>query len=198
MLLPIHKSNENQYVGLRAMWVLACASVKNLLFDNNGKIIAVEKTEDWKEIEFELHTAFLLQEKKRIGSGTINLQKIYFEQNGISSENLNALSILNDNGCLNIVAKDNSGNFHFCGISRGNNPGLWHQQDMRTGDGHANTNTVDSNIPLSIAESIQCLTYNYAPFCDNPLTMPSSINIIYYAQGFSFVTTSGAVFNLNQ
>jgi hypothetical protein len=196
MLLPITNLNENRYVGLRALWVLPCTSISHLGFNNDGKLVAVVRSDDWKEIEFELYTAFLIQEKKRVGNGSVILQKIYFEQFGISPESLQSLNKLNESGCVNVVAQDSNGMYHYCGISRGMDSTQWHQQDMRTGEGKVHTSTSDANTPSVVAATIECTTHNYAPFCDNPLTMPTTANIIYFTQNFAFSTPNGSVFGL--
>lgn len=197
MILPISRNCGNVYAGIKQMWVIQCHNITGILFDANGKIIAIDKTDDWRLIQFERNTGFLLQEKKVVGRhSVITIQKIYFEQNDIVQASLEQLRELNKCGCLNIVIEDNNGAFHYCGISKTEDEQLWHHQDMRTSDGVAKTNAVDDEIGSYVAESLQCITYNYAPFTDNPTTIPPTYDLIYYGYGFAFVTSPNTVMTL--
>lgn len=197
MLLPISKACSNAYAGIKKMWAIECHNVTGVLFNSSGQLIAIDKTADWQEIEFERNTGFLLQEKKIVGrSSVIVSQKIYFEQSDIIQTSLNQLYELNKCGCLNIVIQDHSGLFHYCGVSKGENPLYWYHQDMRTSDGLANTQAQDDEIGSYLAESIECLTYNFAPFTSDPTVLPSTNDIIYYAGGFAFVTSPNTVISL--
>ena len=197
MLLPISRNNGNFYAGIKKMWAIECHNVTGVMFDNQGKIIGIDKTDDWSPIEFERNTGFLIQEKKIAGrNSVVTIQKIYFEQNDIVQESLEQLKKLNACGCLNVVIEDNNGSFHYCGISKTDDDSTWYHQDMRTSDGFANTHAQGDEIGSYLSESMQCVTYNYAPFTNNPITLPPTADLIYYAGGFAFVTSPNTVMTL--
>lgn len=198
MLLPISKFCGNQYAGIRHMWAIECHNITGVLFDSIGQIIAIDRTAEWQEIEFERNTGFLLQEKKIVGRNTVIVQqKIYFEQDDILQSSLEALYQLNCSGCLNVVIEDNNGQFHYCGVSKTDNPLYWYHQDFRTSDGTANTNSIDSEIGTNLTESLSCATNNYAPFVsESPITISPTADLIYYAGGFAFITSPSTVLTL--
>jgi hypothetical protein len=166
------------------------------VFDNTGKIIGIDKTADWVAIDFERYTGFLIQEKRVVGRNVIVNQKVYFEKDDITQDALEALKALNESGCLNVIVQDNNGLFHYCGISKGHSANTWHQQDMRTNEGKANSNAENDETGVVLAETIECLTYNYAPLTSHPSVVPTSVNVIYHTGSFAFVTPNNSVFIL--
>jgi hypothetical protein len=117
-------------------------------------------------IEFELNTAFFNQEKKRAGgkgAPTVT-QLIEFLNEGITQDILNALGALNEEGCcLHCIVKMNTGKLFYAGISRDGTGFI--SEEMRTGDGYANSGTNPENDSAGTKESLTCKTTWYAPEC---------------------------------
>lgn len=151
--------------GIAVIWAAQCSEIDELTFDADRKLdsITMVGAATFKRIEFEKNTAFLNQAKTKLKSAVNVAQTISFIEAGLSNEVRNALEDLNCNCCLFVIVKDNAGILHACGISYNPTADTYAFEDMRTGEGSANTGadpTADS------AEFIETLVANvsfYAP-----------------------------------
>jgi hypothetical protein len=127
--------------GIAVLYAAQCADVTDLTFDTDRKISAITMASGkvFKRIEFEKNTAFFNQAKTKVKSSTNVAQTISFIEAGLSNEVRNALEDLNCNCCLFVIVKDNSGILHAAGISYDSVNETWTFEDMRTGEGSANT-----------------------------------------------------------
>lgn len=153
--------------GIAVLYVAQCSEIAadGLTFDEDRKLSAITMvaTKTFKRIEFEKNTAFFNQAKTKVKSSTNVAQTISFVEAGLSNDVRNALEDLNCNCCLFVIVKDNSGILHAAGISFNPTTETYAFEDMRTGEGSANSGadpTADS------AEFIETLVANvsfYAP-----------------------------------
>lgn len=167
VVTPIITANacDPSRAGIAVLYVAQCTQVDELTFDADRMISAITMVggATFKRIEFEKNTAFFNQDKTKIKSSTNVAQTVSFVEAGLSNEVRNALEDLNCNCCLFAIVKDNSGILHAAGISYNSTKDTYEFEDMRTGEGSANTGadpTADS------AEFIETLVANvrfYAP-----------------------------------
>lgn len=173
VITPITKLNcPNAHAGLVAVWAVACKDVVDILFDDDNFIynVILDAGAEWKLIEFEKETGYLFQEKVVVkGYESIVKQSIYFEIHGLSSASRNALEDLNGNCCLNAIAKDKAGNYHYCGISRTEEGYM--QEWMMTGDGTSETGADPATDVAKYTESLICTCDFYAMITLDPNTM---------------------------
>jgi len=112
----------------------------------------------------------LFQEKLMVtGYESIVKQSIYFEVHGLSSASRNALEDLNGNCCLNAIAKDKAGNYHYVGISKTDEGYM--QEWMTTGDGSSETGANPATDLAKYTESLICTCDFYAMITLDPNTM---------------------------
>jgi hypothetical protein len=155
--------------GIQVLWAIECEKVATLTFDADRSITAITvvvatPANVFKKIEFEENTAFFNQAKTRNKSSLNVVQTISFIEPGLSATVRNALEDLNGNCCLHVIVRDNSGNYHYAGISFNPEDETWWSDKMKTGEGSSNTNTDPT---ADQAEYIETLTGNslfYAPF----------------------------------
>jgi hypothetical protein len=155
--------------GIATIWAIDCADVSELTFDEDRQITAITlvtatPTKKWKRIDFEKNTAFFNQAKTRARTAVNVAQTISFVEPGMSLVVRNALEDLNGVCCGHFIIKDNSGNYHYAGITFNPVTEEWNSEDMRTGEGSANTNT---DPVADQAEYVETLVANvgfYAPF----------------------------------
>lgn len=163
--------------GINVLYVARCADIDDIVFDEDRMIsgISMVSGAGFKRIEFEKNTAFLNQVKSRNKSSVNVAQTISFNEAGLSNIVRNALEDLNCNCCLFVIVKDNSGILHATGITFNPITESWVFEDMKTGEGSANTGadpTADS------AEFIETLVANTG-FYANQLSMAESALTIY-------------------
>lgn len=167
VVTPIITANicDPSRAGIAVLYAARCTDIDELTFDEDRRISAISMvgSATFKRIEFEKNTAFFNQAKTKIKSATNVAQTISFVEAGLSNDVRNALEDLNCNCCLFTIVKDNSGILHAAGVSYNSGNDTYTLEDMRTGEGSANTGadpTADS------AEFIETLVANvnfYAP-----------------------------------
>ena len=161
--------------GIRTLWAIPCEYVIDIEFDSVRRvtkiIIDCPAGETWTQIEFEKNTAFLNQEK----SNDSVTQTRSFTEGGASNTVRNALQDLNAACCMHTVVLDNSGNYHYLGISAtdlGGGSWDWISDDFKTGDGSSNTGADPAADDAEYIEQLTGSSSFYAPFCiDAPLTI---------------------------
>lgn len=155
--------------GLVAIWAVSCFEVIDVLIDENHSVYNVILNDDidWTRIEFEPNTAFLIQEKLTVKGYTDYVkQSIFFEIHGLSNTVRNALEDLNGNCCLNVIAEDLAGNYHYCGISE-TEEGEDHEH-MKTGDGSSETGADPQTDVARYTETLNCICDFYALITIDP------------------------------
>jgi hypothetical protein len=153
--------------GIAEMWVANSADIDALTFDTDHQVTAATMvaTKLFYYYSFEKGTAFLNQEKTKNGNSTnvaITLSFVFPSLDNAARKELFAL-----NECCSLVAivKDNSGKKHFIGISHDPTDDSYVFEQMKTGEGSANTG---ADPTADKAEFIETLTHNaifYAPQC---------------------------------
>ena len=124
----------------------------------------------WTPITFEPGTAYLMQEKIVVkGFESIVKQTVVFELYGLSSAIRNALDDLNGNCCLNLIALDEAGNYHYCGISK-TEEGYLHEW-MMTGNGSSETGADPATDVAKYTESLIGFCDFYAMITLDPNNM---------------------------
>lgn len=178
LLTPIIKANscDPSRAGISVLYVARCTDVDDLTFDEDRMISAITMvgSATFKRIEFEKNTAFFNQNKTRNKSSVNVAQTISFIEAGLSNEVRNALEDLNCNCCLFVLVKDNSGIIHAAGISYNSTNDTWAFEDMRTGEGSANTGadpTADS------AEFVETLVANVRAYANQVSLDEASIPV---------------------
>lgn len=162
----------NTRAGLVRIWAVSCYDVADVLFDDDGFVYnaVLNSGVTWKEINFEPRTGFLFQEKLTVkGYTTYIKQQIYFEIYGLSILIRKALEDLNDECCLHIIAQDDAGNYHYCGITQSEEGHV--DEGMRTGDGSSETGASQQNDVAKYTETLACICDFYAPITLNPDNM---------------------------
>lgn len=155
--------------GIQVLWGILCEKVSDLTFNADREITAITIVVEtpavkWKRIEFEKNTAFLNQEKTRNKSAISVRQQIQFIEPGLDNATRKALEDLNGNCCMHIIVRDNSGNYHYCGISYDYEESEWWSEDLKTGNGSSNTNTDPAADQAEYTETLECNALFYAPF----------------------------------
>lgn len=165
-VLPIQKvACGNSRAGIRKLYVIAAAKVSGLTFGTGGVITAITVVSGglFVPIEMKLNTAFFNQEKKRAGGkGAVHVsQKIQFNLEGLLSDYDTALAALNECCDLHVIVKTNGGQLFYAGISK---DGIgFVSEEMRTGDGFANTGANPESDEAQYQETLDCMTRWYAP-----------------------------------
>jgi len=159
----------NARAGIAVLWAIQCAQVSDLTFDEDRQITAITivtatPANKWKRIESEKNTAFFNQAKTRNKAAVNVVQTISFVEPGMSLVVRNALEDLNGVCCGHFIVKDNSGNYHYAGITYNPTTEEWQSEDMRTGEGSANTNTDPTADQAEYIETLVCNAGFYAPF----------------------------------
>jgi hypothetical protein len=160
--------------GIATIWASPCDNVDSLTFDADGSVTAVTMTDTnvFVRIDFEKDTAFFNQEKTRPNARrNINVaQTISFNEDLMNPTTRAGLLALNECCCMHVIVKDNTGRFHYAGITHFpdevDSPAsdTYTDEDLRTGDGSGNTG---ADSAADINEYIETLTANvgfYAPF----------------------------------
>lgn len=163
----------NARAGLVAIWAVPCIDVADILIDDEGMVynVILNAGAEWILIEFEPDSAYLFQEKLIVrGSSSYVKQSIYFEVWGLSTEGRNALEDLNGNCCMNIIAQDKAGNYHYCGISKTEEGEAIHEW-MMTGDGSSETGQNSQTDIARYTETLVSVCEFYAPITIDPNTM---------------------------
>jgi hypothetical protein len=176
VITPILTANacDPSRAGITVLYVAQCSQITDLTFDADRMIEAITMTGTFKRIEFEKNTAFFNQAKTRNKSSVNVAQTISIIEAGLTNEVRNALEDLNCNCCLFALVKDNSGIIHAAGISYNSANDTWAFEDMRTGEGSANTGadpTADS------AEFIETLVANVRFYANQVSLAESSIPV---------------------
>ena len=173
LLTPITLANcPNARAGLVAIWAVPCSDVVDILIDGDRFVynVILNTGIDWTELEFEPGTAYLFQEKLIVkGYTSFVKQSISFEIHGLSSSVRNALEDLNKNCCLNVIAEDEAGQFHYCGISR-TEEGEKHER-LKTGDGSSETGANPNSDVAKYTETLVCFCDFYAMITLDPYKM---------------------------
>lgn len=152
--------------GLAKLWATECENVASLTFDANHQITAITmvSTTTFKLIEFEKNTAFFNQTKTRVGNAHNVEQALQFVLPNMDATRREALWELNQPCCVTGVALDNSGQYHFIGISYYPDTGEYVFEDMAAGDGSGNTGTDPRNDSNQYIENLIADVNFYAPF----------------------------------
>jgi hypothetical protein len=166
LVTPITTSTDCDFsrAGLKTLWAIDCGKVVDLTIDPDDRIvtgITLAAGESFKRIEFERNTAFLTQSKSVVKSSVNYVQSVTIYEAGLSNEVRNALEDINCVCCLHVIAEDNSGNRWYLGISYYPSSETWESEDMRTGDGSANTGTDPTADSAEYLETFVANTFNY-------------------------------------
>lgn len=151
--------------GIRVLWAIDCQYVQSLEIDPDTRIVtgaALASGTSFSRIEFEQDTAFLEQGKSVNKSSVNYVQLLTFYEAGLDNEVRNALEDLNQHCCLHVIVEDNGGDRWYCGISYFPTLEEWQSEDMRTGDGSANTGADPAIDAAEFLETIVANTFNYA------------------------------------
>ena len=156
--------------GLVAIWAVPCSEVIDVLIDPDTRMVynvILNVGVEWTPIEFAPDTAYLIQEKL-IASGYTEYvkQTIYFEEHGLSNATRNALEDLNGNCCMNVIAEDEAGNFHYCGISNREEGEV--NGNMKTADGSSETGADPRTDVAKYTETLACICDFYALITTDP------------------------------
>lgn len=174
-LLPITTTTCPQgRAGVVKAWVAPCDSISDLTFDADGAItaIAAVATEGFVPVEFARNVAFFNQAKTSINNrgALTNVQQTFsFNLDVMNPTARKQLRAINSCCCLLVIVKDNTGQFHFLGISHdpGATPGTtdtYQVEYMTTGEGSGNTG---ADPTADVNEYIETMLANvsfYAPF----------------------------------
>ena len=189
VITPIQKTTcPNSRAGLYRIWAVDCADVVDVLIED-GSVHNVTLVDGvgWKQIQFDKGTAYLQQEKL-IANGyeTYVKQSLYFELAGLSNEKRNALEDLNGVCCMNVIAEDVAGNFHYIRISE-DDFGDITNDDLRTGEGSSETGADPNTDTARYTESLVCFSTFYAPITINP----NDYNPLFWTLAPADVPTTG-------
>lgn len=189
VITPIQKTTcPNSRAGLFRLWAIDCADVVDVLVEN-GNVYNVTLVDGaaWKQIQFDKGTGYLQQEKLIArGYETYVKQSLYFELAGLSNEKRNALEDLNGVCCMNVIAEDVAGNFHYIGISEDDSGDITND-DLRTGEGSSETGADPNTDTARYTESLVCFSTFYAPITINP----NDYNPLFWTLAPSSVPTTG-------
>lgn len=165
-IIPIIRSCGGFRVGIRKLWLIDGLTVSDISFDG-GIITGLEKSSDWAEINFEINSCSLREEKKRIGNSHIISQKIEFSLYGSNQDTLTSLESLNRNGTIHALLYCNDEKYRYVGIDIENN--VWQHTDLRTSDGKNNTGAGSEDIS-ELTESLMAISFAYAPFANESIS----------------------------
>lgn len=155
--------------GINALWATDCKNVEGLTFDANRQItsITMDATQTdptFKKITFERDTAFFNQEKTRVKQNINVVQTISMIQPVMRNEIRNTLEDMNDCCCLHLIVRDNTGRYHYTGISYDADADEWRSEFMTTGDGSGNTGADPTSDNNEYIETFTSTASWYAPF----------------------------------
>lgn len=170
VITPIQKTTcPNSRAGLYRLWAVKCTDVVEVLIENGSVYdVTLVGGAEWQQIQFDRGTGFLQQEKLIArGYETYVKQSLYFELAGLSNEKRNALEDLNGVCCMNVIAEDLAGNYHYIGISE-DDFGDIINDDLRTGDGTSETGADPKTDTAKYTENLVCFSSFYAPITINP------------------------------
>lgn len=148
------------------MWVIPSSAVTGLDFGSDGRIQAIALDcsfgASWTAIEFDLNTAFLAQNKNGSRNNIAVSQQVRFTETVMTQAHATALMRLSRCCSLHAVVLDNTGRYHYIGISTylGNQ---WQSERLQSAEGYGNTGadrTADVN---EFSETLQATTNTYAP-----------------------------------
>jgi hypothetical protein len=167
LVTPIITANvcDVSRAGLKVLWAIDCSQVVDLTIDPDSRIvtsISLESGATFKRVEFEKDTAFLNQTKSVNKSSVNYIQQVTIYEAGLSNEVRNALEDLNCVCCLHVIVEDNSGNLWYLGVSYFPATETWSSEDMRTGEGSANTGADTTADSAEYLETFLANTFNYA------------------------------------
>lgn len=158
--------------GVRCLWLIPCESVLNLVFDADRVITGIEidceQEGRWTKVNFEKNTAFLNQEKTKVKSVEVITQTIQFIEPIMTPELRKALRLMNTCCCMHAVVLDNTGQYHYVGISDFPDQNEWDSEDFSTADGSGNTGSDPTSDSNEYIENLTAVTGNYAPFLSGP------------------------------
>lgn len=174
-LLPITSTTCPQgRAGVAKAWVAPCDAISALTFNADGAVTAITEvsTEGFVAIEFARNVAFFNQAKTAINNrgALTNVQQTFsFNLDVMNPTARKQLRALNSCCCLHVIVKDNTGQYHYMGISHtaGATPGTtdtYQDEYMTTGEGSGNTG---ADPTADVNEYIETLLANvnfYAPF----------------------------------
>lgn len=155
--------------GLVRIWAVSCKDVVDVLIDDDSMVynVVLDTGVEWQELEFEPDTAFLIQEKLVARGYTEYVrQQIYFEIHGLSAYVRNRLEDLNGECCLNIIAQDRAGNFHYLGISETEEGERF--EGLKTNDGSSETGANPATDVARYTETLECICDFYGLITLNP------------------------------
>lgn len=167
LVTPILTSTNCDFrrAGIKVLWAIDCQYVEDLAIDAESRTvtgITLQTGAGFERIEFEKNTAFLNQSKTVNKSNVNYTQQITIYEAGLSNEVRNALEDINCVCCLHIVVEDNSGQRWYCGVSYFPATETWTNEDMRTGEGSANTGSDPTADSAEYLETFIANTFNYA------------------------------------
>jgi len=175
-LLPITKQNCPQgRAGIAKAWAAPCEDVDSLTFDADGSVTAItmQSGKFFVPIEFAKDVAFFNQEKSRVNNrgGNLNVaQTLSFNKDIMNATTRNQLKVLNGCCCLHMIVRDNTGRYHYAGITHMvdevDSPAsdTFVSEDMNTGDGSGNTGADPTSDNNEYVETITANVGFYAPF----------------------------------
>jgi hypothetical protein len=155
--------------GINALWAANCSDVQELTFDADRNITAItmdatQANPIFHKFTFERDTAFFSQEKTRIKQNINVVQTISIIEPVMRNEIRNTLEDVNDACCLHIIVRDNTGQYHYAGISYDATEDEWRSEFMTTGDGSGNTGADPTSDNNEYVETFSSTAAWYAPF----------------------------------
>lgn len=157
--------------GLVAIWAVPCSVVVDVLINEEDQTVynvILDTGAEWERIEFEPGTSFLIQEKITVkGYTSVVKQSIYFEVHGLSSATRNALEDLNGVCCMNVIAEDEAGLYHYCGISNTEEGEV--NENLKTGEGTSETGANPETDVAKYTETLNCICDFYALISLSPV-----------------------------
>jgi len=161
--------------GINTIWVTACENVTDLTFDADALITAITMASGqvFVPIKFEKDTAFLNQALTRPKSGMVVKQTISFTEPGLSPYLRKQLIELNECCCNICIVQDNTGLRHVCGISYNSSTDTFQVEDMKGGEGSANTGANSENDSAEYVQTLMCTASAYAPQLDPTVVIPT-------------------------
>lgn len=155
--------------GISKFWVADSAAIADLTIDLDEIVqaITVDPTHEqagFVKVEFEKNTAFFNQEKTKVKSNVNVTQTIQFIEPVMTPALRKALRLMNSCCSVHIIIRDNTGQFHYAGISHYVTDNSWESEDMQTGDGSGNTGADPTSDSNEYTESFVATVNFYAPF----------------------------------
>jgi hypothetical protein len=157
--------------GISKIWVAPCENVTQLVFNNNRQITGIfidPLLGGFTSVDFQKNTASFEQARTRVGNGTNVAQTITFIEPGQDATMRRLLEDLSDCCCYHVIVRDNTGQLHYAGISYFTDTNTWQSEDMRTGEGSANTGADPTADSSQYNETMTANVVFYAPFTTVP------------------------------